>query len=367
MLSTNLTFIFQHLLSLSDVTCIQCCSEPGNPRLAIHIPRQSPSIIRFQFSSDTLLEEWQTHFTTTCGKIRDALTKPCDESIWAVTTLGDCFVWDPTQLESNQLRDDDFYVQKFDLSGKESPIKVALHVGCNPGTIITLTGCVGDDAERFAVNLEAQSTYKLRHKAYTELENCCLHFNPRFAENRIIRNAMIDGKWGKEEVDSIGGGGDGDLPLKRGHEFRLRIETTADAFIIYIDDERFGIFRHRLPPSSVSMLNIWGKVKLFKLIIKSPEIILDPLDMYWRQLGGHLRRAETCRVGVTWGIGYDRTAWVYTGGWGGGYLGSIDSQNVHPMTDSQDYRVYENQRWNPLTGYTSAGKFLNFLYIKLLF
>lgn len=25
------------------------------------------------------------------------------------------------------------------------------------------------------------------------------------------------------------------------------------------------------------------------------------------------------------------------------------------MTDTQNYYVYENQRWNPLTGYTGAG------------
>lgn len=81
--------------------------------------------------------------------------------------------------------------------------------------------------------------------------------------------------------------------------------------------------------------------------------------MYWRQIGGHLRRVETCKVGVTWGVGYDHTPWVYTGGWGGGFLGTLDSQNVHPMTDTQDYKVYENQRWNPVTGYTSAGLFFH--------
>lgn len=42
--------------------------------------------------------------------------------------------------------------------------------------------------------------------------------------------------------------------------------------------------------------------------------------MFWRQMGGHLRRVETCQDGVTWGIGYDHTAWVYTGGWGGAFL-----------------------------------------------
>lgn len=57
-----------------------------------------------------------------------------------MTTLGDVYVWDPSQLESNQLREDELYVQKYDLSGKECPIKVALHVGCIPGTVLTLTG-----------------------------------------------------------------------------------------------------------------------------------------------------------------------------------------------------------------------------------
>ncbi|XP_008194152.1 tectonin beta-propeller repeat-containing protein isoform X3 [Tribolium castaneum] len=337
-----------NLFSLNDITCVQCCSEPGSPRLALHVPRHAPSLLRLQFSSDAQLEEWQTHFATTCGKLHQALGKPSEESVWAVTGLGDVFIWDPTQLESNQLRENDYYVQKFDLSGKESPIKVALHGSFNPGTTLTLTGCIGDDADRIGINLDAHSTYKLRHKAYSEFENTCLHFNPRFTDGYIVRNSMIEGKWGKEECE-------GEMPLQKGHEFTLKIETTEDAFVIYIDDKLFTHYRHRLPPNSVSMLNIWGRLQPFRLVIKCPDIILDPLNLYWRQVGGHLRRVESCRVGVTWGIGYDHTAWVYTGGWGGGFLGPLDSHNVHPMTDSQDYRVYENQRWNPVTGYTSAG------------
>lgn len=338
----------QNLFSLNDITCVQCCSEPGSPRLAIHVPRHTPSLLRVQFSSDAQLEEWQTHFVTTCGKLHQVLGKPSDESVWAVTGLGDVFIWDPTQLESNQLRENDYYVQKFDLSGKESPIKVALHGSFNPGTTLTLTGCIADDADRIGINLDAHSTYKLRHKAHSESENTCLHFNPRFSDNYIVRNSMIEGKWGKEERD-------GEMPLKPGQEFTLKIETNEDAFVIYIDDKLFTHYRHRLPPNSVSMLSIWGRLQPFRLVIKCPDIILDPLNLYWRQVGGHLRRVESCRVGVTWGIGYDHTAWVYTGGWGGGFLGPLDSHNVYPMTDSQDYRVYENQRWNPVTGYTSAG------------
>ncbi|XP_050309364.1 tectonin beta-propeller repeat-containing protein isoform X2 [Anthonomus grandis grandis] len=337
-----------HSFTLSDITCVQLSSEPGNPRLSIHTPRNRIPIVCLQFSSDTLLEEWQTHLTTTCGKLRDAQGKPSDESIWAVTNLGDIFVWDPTQLESNQLREDDFYVQKFDLSGKECPIKVNLHVGCIPGTILTLTGCVGDEAERLGFNLEVPVSYKSRHKAFTELENVCLHINPRFSEEVVVRNSMTDGKWDKEEKE-------GQIPFVRGQEFKLQIESTEDAFCLIVNDKKFTSFRHRIAPHSASILHLWGKMQPFKLIIKSPTIIVDPLELYWRQMGGHLRRVESCNAGVTWGIGYDHTAWVYTGGWGGGFLGTLDTSNVHPMTDSQDYRVYENQRWNPVTGYTASG------------
>jgi hypothetical protein len=50
------------------------------------------------------------------------------------------------------------------------------------------------------------------------------------------------------------------------------------------------------------------------------QVIAPPPEMFWRQMGGHLRKVETCSAGVTWGIGYDNTAWVYTGGWGGSFL-----------------------------------------------
>jgi hypothetical protein len=52
----------------------------------------------------------------------------------------------------------------------------------------------------------------------------------------------------------------------------------------------------------------------------SVQVIIPPPDMFWRQMGGHLRKVETCSAGVTWGVGYDNTAWVYTGGWGGSFL-----------------------------------------------
>lgn len=37
------------------------------------------------------------------------------------------------------------------------------------------------------------------------------------------------------------------------------------------------------------------------------------------------------------------------------FIGVGSKDGIHSMTDTQTYCVYENQRWNPLSGYTSTG------------
>uniref|UniRef100_A0A8W4F9B4 Tectonin beta-propeller repeat-containing protein 1 n=1 Tax=Sus scrofa TaxID=9823 RepID=A0A8W4F9B4_PIG len=78
---------------------------------------------------------------------------------------------------------------------------------------------------------------------------------------------------------------------------------------------------------------------------------------FWRQMGGHLRVVEANSRGVVWGIGYDHTAWVYTGGYGGGCFQGLASStsNIYTQSDVKCVYIYENQRWNPVTGYTSRG------------
>ncbi|KAJ8413693.1 hypothetical protein AAFF_G00082000 [Aldrovandia affinis] len=83
-----------------------------------------------------------------------------------------------------------------------------------------------------------------------------------------------------------------------------------------------------------------------------------PCDqMFWRQIGGHLRSVECNSLGVVWGIGYDHTAWAYTGGYGGGIFQGLSSSmdNIYTQTDVKSVYIYENQRWNPVTGYTNRG------------
>lgn len=50
--------------SISEITCVVCCSEPGNPRIAVYTPKLRRSkVIRLQFASDTEMEDWLAHLT----------------------------------------------------------------------------------------------------------------------------------------------------------------------------------------------------------------------------------------------------------------------------------------------------------------
>ncbi|XP_056627242.1 tectonin beta-propeller repeat-containing protein 1 [Triplophysa dalaica] len=115
------------------------------------------------------------------------------------------------------------------------------------------------------------------------------------------------------------------------------------------------------PPSKQAIWSITCKGDIF---VSEPTKELEaslyptPCDqMFWRQVGGHLRIIESNSLGVVWGIGYDHTAWVHTGGYGGGFFQGLASStdNIYTQTDVKSVYIYENQRWNPVTGYTNRG------------
>lgn len=115
------------------------------------------------------------------------------------------------------------------------------------------------------------------------------------------------------------------------------------------------------PPSKQAIWSVTCKGDIF---VSEPTKELEaspyptPCDqMFWRQVGGHLRVIESNSLGVVWGIGYDHTAWVHTGGYGGGFFQGLTSStdNIYTQTDLKSVYIYENQRWNPVSGYTNRG------------
>ncbi|XP_067859593.1 tectonin beta-propeller repeat-containing protein 1 [Heptranchias perlo] len=115
------------------------------------------------------------------------------------------------------------------------------------------------------------------------------------------------------------------------------------------------------PPSHRAIWSVTCKGDIF---VSEPtpslEAIPHPMpsdQLFWRQIGGHLRLVECNSQGIVWGIGYDHTAWVYTGGYRGGFLQGLASStdNIYTQSDVKCVYIYENQRWNPVSGYSSRG------------
>lgn len=94
------------------------------------------------------------------------------------------------------------------------------------------------------------------------------------------------------------------------------------------------------------------------LLLSYLKEIIQLRDMFWRQIGGHFRKIISSRNGIVWAISYDNTAYYYTNGWGGASLKGLNSGGeINAMTDTQNYFIYENQRWNPLTGTSNHESF----------
>lgn len=61
---------------------------------------------------------------------------------------------------------------------------------------------------------------------------------------------------------------------------------------------------------------------------------------------------------VLWALSYDNVVWVYNYGSGGGLykgMSGVVNSACNPMSDSMTMHCYENQRWNPLTGFAAKG------------
>ncbi|XP_068575081.1 tectonin beta-propeller repeat-containing protein 1 isoform X3 [Cebidichthys violaceus] len=112
------------------------------------------------------------------------------------------------------------------------------------------------------------------------------------------------------------------------------------------------------PPSRQAL---WSTTSKGDIMVHEPSFSLEaPAHtlacdlMFWRQVPGHLRCVESNSLGLVWGVGWDGTAWVYSGRYGQQPTPG-DAVQMHQQTDVRSVHVYENQRWNPVTGYTDKG------------
>lgn len=118
--------------SLSEITCVMGASDPGLPRIAIHVPRlpTGSSPIRIQFSGDTDLEDWLAHLTSVCCQMNEVQGSPSDNSIWMTSTLGDVFAFDSCNLKAVQWNSGtNQYLQNVAVSAADTPYEFVMSNG----------------------------------------------------------------------------------------------------------------------------------------------------------------------------------------------------------------------------------------------
>lgn len=69
----------------------------------------------------------------------------------------------------------------------------------------------------------------------------------------------------------------------------------------------------------------------------------------WVTLGGHFRTIEAAS-GLTWALGMDRSVWIWTGSYH-----NKSGMDKKVQVDTRLVEVYENQRWNIITGFCDTG------------
>lgn len=208
-------------LSLNEITCVMCCSEPGSPRLALYAPRLSveSSTLKLQFATDDEMEDWLSHLTSVCCELNEVHGRPADDSRWVTTGLGDVFCFDPVNLKSAQYKvDSKLYEKEINMLGAETPYNTPLPNGMAIGSIVEINGCIFDDASQIRFDLQCHSTLKTRF-IIEKMRHVACHLNPRFNEKVIVLNTMENSEWQSElRTDN--------MVFSPGSEFKLKIRSV---------------------------------------------------------------------------------------------------------------------------------------------
>lgn len=205
-------------LSLNEITCVMCCSEPSHPRIALYAPRRSTefSPLKLEFSNDDEMEDWLSHLTSVCCELNELHGQPTFDARWITTGLGDVFCFDPVNLKAAQFNiENKLYEKETNMLGAETPYHLPLPNGMGSGSILEINGCIFDDASQVRFDLQCHSTLKTRF-IVEKMRHVACHLNPRFNEKMIVLNTMENSEWQTElRTDN--------MVFSPGAEFRLQI------------------------------------------------------------------------------------------------------------------------------------------------
>ncbi|NWU18215.1 LEG3 protein, partial [Cephalopterus ornatus] len=136
-------------------------------------------------------------------------------------------------------------------SGPKVPFELPLQGGLVPRLLITITGTVNPNPNRFSLDFKRGN-------------DVAFHFNPRFNEDHkkvIVCNSKFHEIWGKEERTAPR------FPFEAGKPFKLQILCEADHFKVAVNDAHLLQYNFREKKlNEITKLCIAGDVALTSVL-----------------------------------------------------------------------------------------------------
>ncbi|NXM91535.1 LEG3 protein, partial [Oenanthe oenanthe] len=132
------------------------------------------------------------------------------------------------------------------------PFELPLQAGLVPRLLITITGTVNPNPDRFSLDFKRGN-------------DVAFHFNPRFKEDHhnkvIVCNSKFQENWGKEERTAPR------FPFEAGKPFKLQILCETDHFKVAVNDAHLLQYNHREKRlNEVTKLCIGGDIALTSVV-----------------------------------------------------------------------------------------------------
>ncbi|KAM4696409.1 galectin-4-like [Rhinophrynus dorsalis] len=122
----------------------------------------------------------------------------------------------------------------------------SIYGGLSPKRTVVVRGFISEGADRFYINFKVSSS-----------NDIALHFNPRLAEDSVVRNSCMGGSWGHEER------GLSFNPFRPGQYFDISVRCGLDRFKIFVNGQHFCDFQHRLSAfQMIDCLEVGGDITL---------------------------------------------------------------------------------------------------------
>ncbi|CAL8138024.1 unnamed protein product [Orchesella dallaii] len=286
-------------------------------------------IVSFRFSNEKECEEWRT-------AIVEISLKPQEQcklaNLWLTTDAGEIHQCGQIKIAETPSEMDIITPAAGDNLKFHHPLVRGFCVGSELRIDISIPA----DAERFAFNFKGN-------------DDTAFHFNPRLDVSQVVRNSYDKGEWGEEERDGV-------FPFLKGQNYEILFQCSETHFITIVTKKHKFVFafKHRILPRNITTFTAVGDVTVNSIRYDpaNPEDV-ERLEFISNPIPGHFWKLTAASNGMVWTLSYDMAVWVYL-------LNSkkslkLESNVIGPIHDEKVFHTYENQRWNPISSFTSHG------------